>query len=123
MTTQSRSSISPSRRTTGLRAGPYPLKVAYQAAAVEPEVADALADLEEFRFQHQGEVLDVLREKDSSGMMSPTNSEERFLAGRGTETVIKAMNAGWDLDTYSHWLRVSLPGFLLDNSTGAESTS
>ena len=59
-------------------------KVAYQAAAVEPEVADALADLEEFRFQHQGEVLDVLREKDSSGMMSPTNSEERFLAGRGT---------------------------------------
>jgi len=38
-------------------------QVAYQAAGADPEVARALTELEEVRFQHQGEVVDVLKEK------------------------------------------------------------
>src|SRR5919109_3482697 len=38
-------------------------QVAYQAAAVEEEVAAALDELEEQRFHHQGEVIDMLRRK------------------------------------------------------------
>jgi len=30
------------------------------------------------------------------------------------------MNSGWDLDTYSNWLLVSLPGLLLDRSRWAD---
>ena len=92
-------------------------RVAYQAAAVEPEVADALAELEEFRFQHQGEVVDMLREK---GFLRTDVPYELLKRGvwllQGPETVIKAMDAGWDLDTYSEWLRDSLPRLLLDKS-------
>ena len=92
-------------------------RVAYQAAAVEPEVADALAELEEFRFQHQGEVVDMLREK---GFLRSDVPYELLKRGvwllQGPETVIKAMDAGWDLNTYSDWLRDSLPRLLLDKS-------
>jgi hypothetical protein len=34
----------------------------------------------------------------------------------GPETVIKALKGGWDLDTYSAWLRASLPSLLLPNT-------
>jgi AcrR family transcriptional regulator len=97
------------------------LKVAYQAAGVEPEVAQALTELEETRFQHQGEVVDVLREKGFLRSDVPYDLLRRgFWLLQGPEAVIKAMNAGWDLDTYSSWLRVSLPGLLLDRSRLAD---
>jgi AcrR family transcriptional regulator len=90
-------------------------QVAYQAAAVEPEVAKALAELEEFRFQHQGEVIDVLRDKGFLRSDFPHEVLKRgFWLTQGPETLIKAMSAGWDLNTYSNWLKVSLPGLLLD---------
>jgi AcrR family transcriptional regulator len=92
-------------------------RVAYQAAAVEPEVADALVELEEFRFQHQGEVVDMLRDK---GFLRSDVPYELLKRGvwllAGPETVIKAMDAGWDLNNYSDWLRDSLPRLLLDRS-------
>ncbi|MGH2656555.1 MAG: TetR/AcrR family transcriptional regulator [Actinomycetota bacterium] len=92
-------------------------RVAYQAAAVEPEIADALAELEEFRYQHQGEVVDMLREK---GFLRSDVPYELLKRGvwllQGPETVIKAMDAGWDLNTYSDWLRDSLSRLLLDKS-------
>ena len=91
-------------------------QVAYQAAAVEPEVAKALAELEEFRLQHQGEVIDILRAKGFLRSDVPYELLKRgFWLIQGPETLIKAMNAGWDLNTYSGWLKVSLPGLLLDN--------
>ena len=92
-------------------------QVAYQAAAVEPEVAKALADLEEFRFQLQGEVIDVLRDKGLLRTDVPYELLKRgFWLMQGPETLIKAMNAGWDLNTYSNWLKKSLPGLLLGNA-------
>jgi len=96
-------------------------QVAYQAAGVEPEVADALAELEEFRFRHQGEVVDVLKEKGFLRSDIPSDLLKRgfWLVG-GPEIVIKAMNAGWDLDTYSSWLLVTLAGLLLDRSRWAD---
>jgi AcrR family transcriptional regulator len=96
-------------------------QVAYQAAGVEPEVADALAELEEFRFRHQGEVVDVLKEKGFLRSDIPSEHLKRgfWLVG-GPEIVIKAMNAGWDLDTYSSWLLVTLAGLLLDRSRWAD---
>jgi len=93
-------------------------EVAYQAAGVEPEVARALTELEEVRFRHQGEVVDVLKEKGFLRSDIPYELLKRgFWLVLGPETFIKAMNAGWDLDTYSNWLLVSLPGLLLDRST------
>ena len=93
------------------------MKVAYQAAGVEPEVASALERQEEVRFQHQGEVVDVLREKGFLRTDIPYELLKRgFWLVQGPEILIKAMNAGWDLDTYSNWLRVSLPALLLDRS-------
>jgi AcrR family transcriptional regulator len=97
------------------------MKVAYQAAGVDPEVAKALTELEETRFEHQGEVVDVLKEKGFLRSDIPYKLLRRgFWLAQGPETVIKAMNAGWDLDTYSDWLRVSLPGLLLDRSSWAD---
>jgi AcrR family transcriptional regulator len=97
-------------------------QVAYQAAGVEPEVADALVGLEEFRFRHQGELVDVLKEKGFLRSDIPSELLKRgfWLVG-GPEIVIKAMNAGWDLDTYSAWLLGSLPGLLLDRSRWTDS--
>lgn len=90
-------------------------EVAYQAAGVEPEVARALTEQEEVRFRHQGEVVDVLKEKGFLRSDIPYELLKRgFWLVLGPETLIKAMNAGWDLDTYSSWLNLSLPGLLLD---------
>jgi AcrR family transcriptional regulator len=92
-------------------------EVAYQAAAVEPEVARVLADQEEFRFRHQGEIVDLLKEK---GFLRRDISCELLKRGfwlvAGPEILIKAKKAGWDLDTYSKWLLALLPGLLLDPS-------
>ncbi|MGH8923338.1 MAG: TetR/AcrR family transcriptional regulator [Acidimicrobiia bacterium] len=89
-------------------------QVAYQAAAVEQEVAVALEELEEIRFHHQGELIDMLQEKGHLREDIPYELIKRgFWLMAGPETVIKAMKAGWDLDTYSSWLRTSLPSLLL----------
>jgi AcrR family transcriptional regulator len=96
-------------------------EVAYQAAGVEPEVARALAEQEEFRFRHQGEIVDLLKEKGFLRRDIPYELLKRgFWLLAGPEIVIKAMNSGWDLDTYSNWLLVSLPGLLLDRSRWAD---
>ena len=92
-------------------------QVAYQAAAVEEEVAAALEELEEERFHHQGEVIDMLQEKGHLREDIPYDMIKRgFWLMAGPETVIKATKAGWDLDTYSAWLRASLPSLLLSNT-------
>jgi AcrR family transcriptional regulator len=92
-------------------------QIAYQAAAVEEEVAAALEELEEQRFHHQGEVIDLLQEKGYLRADIPYDLTKRgFWLMAGPETVIKAMKAGWDLDTYSAWLRASLPGLLLPST-------
>jgi AcrR family transcriptional regulator len=89
-------------------------QVAYQAAAVEEEVAAALEELEEQRFHHQGEVIDMLHQKGHLRTDVPYEVIKRgFWLMAGPETVIKAMKAGWSLDTYTGWLRASLPGLLL----------
>jgi len=89
-------------------------QVAYQAAAVEEEVAAALEELEEQRFHHQGEVIDMLQEKGQLRADIPYELIKRgFWLIAGPETVIKAMKAGWDLDTYTSWLRAELPSLLL----------
>lgn len=92
-------------------------QIAYQAAAVEEDVAAALEELEEQRFHHQGEVIDMLQEKGQLRADIPYDLTKRgFWLMAGPETVIKAMKAGWDLDTYSAWLRASLPSLLLPSS-------
>jgi AcrR family transcriptional regulator len=89
-------------------------QVAYQAAAVEEEVAVALEALEEQRFHHQGEVIDLLQEKGHLRTDIPYDLIKRgFWLMAGPETVIKAIRAGWSLDTYTSWLRASLPSLLL----------
>jgi AcrR family transcriptional regulator len=89
-------------------------QVAYQAAAVEEKVAAALEELEEQRFHHQGEVIDMLHQKGHLRTDIPYNLIKRgFWLIAGPETLIKAMKAGWDLDTYSMWLQATLLGMLL----------
>jgi AcrR family transcriptional regulator len=92
-------------------------QVAYQAAAVEEEVAAALEELEEYRFHYQGGLIDTLQQKGYLREDIPYDVIKRgFWLIAGPEMVIKALKAGWDLDTYSTWLRASLPGFLLPSS-------
>ena len=92
-------------------------QVAYQAAAVEEDVAAALEELEEFRFHHQGELIEMLQEKGHLREDIPYDLIKRgFWLIAGPETVIKALKGGWDLDTYSAWLRASLPSLLLPNT-------
>jgi AcrR family transcriptional regulator len=89
-------------------------QVAYQAAAVDKEVAAALEQLEEQRFHHQGEVIDMLQQQGHLRTDIPYDLIKRgFWLMAGPETVIKAMKAGWSLDTYTSWLRASLPSLLL----------
>jgi len=89
-------------------------QVAYQAAAVEEEVAVALEALEEQRFHHQGEVINLLHEKGHLRTDIPYDLIKRgFWLMAGPETVIKAIRGGWSLDTYTSWLRASLPSLLL----------
>jgi AcrR family transcriptional regulator len=93
-------------------------QIAYQAAAVEEDVAAVLEELEELRFHHQGEVIDMLQEKGHLRTDIPYDLIKRgFWLMAGPETVIKAMKSGWDLDTYSAWLRKSLPSLLLPDTT------
>ncbi|HEX9856221.1 MAG TPA: hypothetical protein VGC47_12985, partial [Acidimicrobiia bacterium] len=76
--------------------------------------AAALEELEEHRFNHQGELIDLLQEKGHLRADIPYDLIKRgFWLMAGPETVIKAIKAGWDLDTYSAWLQASLPSLLL----------
>jgi AcrR family transcriptional regulator len=89
-------------------------QVAYQAGAVEEEVAAALEELEEQRFRHQGEIIDMLHQKGHLRTDIPHDLIKRgFWLIAGPETLIKAMKAGWGLDTYSTWLQATLLGMLL----------
>jgi AcrR family transcriptional regulator len=90
------------------------LKVAYEAAVVDGEVAKRLASQEEYRFEHQTILLKTLSQK---GFLRTDEPFEYLRMGfwllAGPEMAIKATVAGWDLDTYQRWLIDTLQGLLL----------
>jgi hypothetical protein len=90
------------------------LKVAYEAAVVDGEVAKLLAIQEEYRFEHQIILLEILSQY---GFLRTDASFEYLRRGfwllAGPEMALKAIDAGWDLDTYKKWLIDTLQGLLL----------
>lgn len=100
------------RRVAG-RALPL-LKIAYQAALVDGEVAKLLTAQEEDRFERQTLLLTALSRK---GHLRSDVPFEYLRVGfwllASPEAALKANEAGWDLDTYKTWLIETLQGLLL----------
>lgn len=90
------------------------LKVVFQAAAVDGEVAKEYEKNEEYRYQAQQVLVDTLAEKGHLRTDVPIEYLRRgFWLLAGPQMLINATNAGWELDTYQTWLKETVNGLLL----------
>lgn len=91
------------------------LRVVMEAAAVDSDVADRLADQEDHRKQDQAYLLDVL---ESRGHLRDDKSRDELAhdvwLAAAPELIIKSLDAGWSLDRHSAWLAEVLQALLLD---------
>lgn len=90
------------------------LKVTFEAATIDGEVAKEYEKNEEFRYQAQQVLVDSLNRK---GLLRTDVHIDYLRRGfwllAGPQMLITATNAGWDLDTYARWLKDTVSGLLL----------
>lgn len=90
------------------------LKVTYEAAAVDEEVAREYERNEEKRYQAQQLLIQIL---DAKGLLRtdvPVDYLKRgFWLLAGPSMLIAATGAGWDIDTYARWLADTVTGLLI----------
>jgi hypothetical protein len=91
------------------------LRVVIEAAAIDSDVADRLAAQEEYRQRDQAFVLEVLAGR---GYLRSDRSHEELTRSlwlaAAPELVVKALDAGWTLDSYTAWLKQVLTALLLN---------
>jgi len=91
------------------------LRVVIEASAVDSDVADRLTAQEEFRQRDQDYLLDAL---DRRGHLRTDQSREelarKLWLAAAPELVIKALDAGWTLESHTSWLGQVLKALLLD---------
>lgn len=90
------------------------LKVTFEAAAIDGEVAKEYERNEEYRYQAQQVLIDALDRKRLLRTDVPLDYLKRgFWLLAGPQMLVTATNAGWDIDTYARWLRDTVSGLLL----------
>jgi AcrR family transcriptional regulator len=90
------------------------LRVVLEAAAVDEEVADLAASQENLRYELQSYLLEALSEHGHLRTDKPYEQLQRRLwLAAAPEIVVKAVDAGWDLATYTEWLAETLQALLL----------
>lgn len=90
------------------------LKVTFEAAAIDGEVAKEYERNEEYRYQAQQVLIDALDRKGLLRTDVPLDYLKRgFWLLAGPQMLITATNAGWDIDTYARWLKDTVSGLLL----------
>lgn len=90
------------------------LKVTFEAAAIDGEVAKEYERNEEYRYEAQQVLIDALNQKELLRTDVPLDYLKRgFWLLAGPQMAITATNAGWDIDTYAHWLKDTVSGLLL----------
>jgi len=92
------------------------LKVTFEAAAIDGEVAKEYERNEEYRYRAQQVLIDALDRKALLRTDVPPDYLKRgFWLLAGPQMLITATNAGWDIDTYARWLEDTVSGLLLDH--------
>jgi AcrR family transcriptional regulator len=90
------------------------LKVTFEAAAIDGEVAKEYERNEEHRYRAQQILIDALDRKGHLRRDVPLDYLKRgFWLLAGPQMLITATNAGWDIDTYARWLKDTVSGLLL----------
>lgn len=94
------------------------LKVTYEAALIDGEVAKAYEMNEEHRYEAQQVLVDALHDRGLLRTDVPISYLKRgFWLLAGPQMLLTAIDAGWDIDTYAHWLRDTVRGLLLAGSS------
>jgi AcrR family transcriptional regulator len=92
------------------------LKITFEAAAVDGEVAKEYERNEEYRFQAQQLLVDALNEKGFLRTDVPLSYMRRgFWLLAGPQMLITATDSGWDIETYARWVKDTVTGFLIDS--------
>jgi AcrR family transcriptional regulator len=95
------------------------LKVTFEAATIDGEVAKEYEKNEEHRYQAQQILIEALHRK---GLLRTDVSLDYLKRGfwllAGPQMLITATNAGWDIETYARWLRDTVSGLLLPHHGG-----
>lgn len=90
------------------------LKVTFEAAAIDGEVAKEYERNEEYRYEAQQVLIEAL---DRKGLLRTDVNLDYLKRGfwllAGPQMLITATNAGWDIDTYARWLEDTVSGLLL----------
>ncbi|HSJ36164.1 MAG TPA: helix-turn-helix domain-containing protein [Acidimicrobiia bacterium] len=90
------------------------LKVTFEAAAIDGEVAKEYERNEDHRYRAQQVLIDALDRKGLLRTDVPLDYLKRgFWLLAGPQMLITASNAGWDIDTYARWLKETVSGLLL----------
>lgn len=93
------------------------LRIAYEAAVIDGEVAKQLQLNEEHRYQAQSFFIDTLEAKGFLRTDIPTAELKRgFWLLASPQTVVTAIDSGWSIDTYITWLTQAVRGLLLSPS-------
>lgn len=91
------------------------LKITFEAAAVDGEVAKEYEKNEEYRYEAQQVLVDALNDKGFlRADVSVSYMRRGFWLLAGPQMLITATNSGWGIETYSHWVRDTVSGLLLD---------
>lgn len=90
------------------------VRIAYEAAAIDGEVAKQLQLNEEHRYQAQSFFIDTLEEKGFLRTDTPTEELKRgFWLLASPRILVTATESGWTIDAYITWLTQTVRGLLL----------
>lgn len=103
------------RSSTGVAERALPvLEIAYEAAAVDGEVAKQLQANEEDRYQAQTFFIDAMEEKGFLRTdMTADDLKRGFWLLTSPSNLLIAQQVGWDVATYIAWLEQTVKGLLL----------
>lgn len=90
------------------------LRITFEAAAVDGEVAKEYEKSEEYRYKAQQVLVDSLNNKGFLRTDVPLSYLRRgFWLLAGPQMLITATQAGWDIETYARWVKDTVTGLLI----------
>ena len=93
------------------------LKVTFEAALIDGEVAKAYETNEEYRYRAQQVLVDALHDRGLLRTDVPIAYLKRgFWLLAGPQMLVTAIDAGWDVETYAAWLKDTVTGLLIGNT-------
>ncbi len=90
------------------------LRITFEAAAVDGEVAKQYERNEEYRYQAQQVLIDSLNDKGFlRSDVSLSYLRRGFWLLAGPQLLITATQAGWNIETYTRWVKDTVTGLLI----------